>query len=115
MTRVYSRELIGWEPDKGQIFARAFGDDGSRGSVTVTTFDGPNTMGGTFEARSPDGTLMSGLFKIVNMDNKKMVATFTTGDGTAMLRTFTPMPKDDPEYDKFHSAMRSAVMKTSGL
>ena len=112
---VYSRELIGWEPDKGQIFARAFGDDGSRGSVTVTTFDGPNTMGGTFEARSPDGTLMSGSFKIVNMDNKKMVATFTTGDGTAMLRTFTPMPKDDPEYDKFHSAMRSAVMKTSGL
>ena len=31
-------------------------------------------------------------------------ATFTTADGTAMLRTFTPVAKDDPEYDKFHSA-----------
>ena len=58
---------------------------------------------------------MSGSFEIINMDNKKMVATFTTGDGTAMLRTFTRMAKDDPEYDKFHSAMRTAVMKTSGL
>lgn len=112
---VYTRELIGWEPDKGQIFARAFGDDGSRGNVTVTSFDGPNKMGGSFEARSPDGTMLSGSFEIVNMDNKKMVATFTTGDGTEMLRTFTPLAQDDPDYAKFQSAMRAAVMKTSGL
>jgi hypothetical protein len=41
--------------------------------------------------------------------------TDTIGDGTKMLRTFTPMAKDDAEYDKIHSAMQSAVMKTSGL
>ena len=42
-----------------------------------------------------------------------MVATFTTGDGTEMLRTFTPLAQDDPDYAKFQSAMRAAVMKTS--
>ena len=59
--------------------------------------------------------MLSGSFEIVNMDNKKMVATFTTGDGTEMLRTFTPLAQDDPDYAKFQSAMRAAVMKTSGL
>ena len=53
--------------------------------------------------------------RMLNMDNKKMVATFTTGDGTEMLRTFTPLAQDDPDYAKFQSAMRAAVMKTSGL
>ncbi len=85
-------EIVGWEADRRQLVAHAYGTNGAYFAVRFQDVQ-KHRMSGFLRARSADGESQVGVLEVERLSDGKSTSRFISSDGTVLTETLLKVKK----------------------